>query len=70
VFVPTAQLPGWLQAWVRINPVTQVSDAARGLLLDLALGRTVTTSLVWIAAILAVFAPLAVRTYRRSSNRR
>jgi hypothetical protein len=25
---------------------------------------------VWIAAILAVFAPLAVRTYRRSSNRR
>jgi oleandomycin transport system permease protein len=67
VFVPTAQLPGWLQAWVRINPVTQVSDAARGLLLDLPLGRSITASLLWIAAILAVFAPLAVRAYRRQA---
>ena len=67
VFVPTAQLPGWPQAWVKVNPVTQVSDAARGLLLDLPLGRTITTSLVWIAAILVVFAPLAVRAYRRQT---
>lgn len=67
VFVPTPQLPGWLQAWVKVNPVTQVSDAARGLLLDLPLGGTLTTSLLWTAAILAVFAPLAVRTYRRQA---
>lgn len=65
MFVPTAQLPGWLQAWVKVNPVTQVSDAARGLLLDLPWGHTITTSLLWIAAILVVFAPLAVRAYRR-----
>jgi oleandomycin transport system permease protein len=65
VFVPTAQLPGWLQAWVRINPVTQVSDAARGLLLDLPPGRAIAVSLLWTAGILAVFAPLAVRAYRR-----
>ena len=57
MFVPTAQLPGWLQAWVKVNPVTQVSDAARGLLLDLPLGGTLTTSLLWTAAILVVFAP-------------
>jgi oleandomycin transport system permease protein len=67
VFVPTAQLPGWLQAWVKVNPVTQLSDAARGLLLDLPLGRTITTSLLWSAAILVVFAPLAVRAYRRQA---
>jgi oleandomycin transport system permease protein len=65
VFVPTAELPGWLQAWVKVNPVTQVSDAARGLLLDLPLGRTITMSLLWTAGILVVFAPLAVRAYRR-----
>src|SRR5215218_3194750 len=65
VFVPTASLPGWLQAWVKLNPVTQVSDAARGLLLDLPLGRTITMSLLWTAGILVVFAPLAVRAYRR-----
>jgi len=67
VFVPTTQVPGWLQAWVKINPVTQVSDAARGLMLDLPLGRTITTSLLWTASILAVFAPLAVRAYRRQA---
>jgi oleandomycin transport system permease protein len=65
VFVPAAQLPGWLQAWVRVNPVTQVSDAARGLLLDLPPGRTIAMSLLWIAGTLVVFAPLAVRVYRR-----
>jgi oleandomycin transport system permease protein len=65
VFVPTAELPGWLQAWVKINPVTQVSDAARGLLQDQPLGHAVTSSLLWTAGILVVFAPLAVHTYRR-----
>jgi oleandomycin transport system permease protein len=64
VFVPTAELPGWLQAWVKINPVTQVSDAARGLL-DQPLGHAVNASLLWTAGILVVFAPLAVRAYRR-----
>jgi oleandomycin transport system permease protein len=45
--------------------VTQVSDAARGLLLDLPHGHAVAASLLWTAGILAVFAPLAVRAYRR-----
>ena len=65
VFVPTVDLPGWLQAWVKVNPVTQVSNAARGLLLDQPLGHAVTASLLWTAGILVVFAPLAVRAYRR-----
>jgi ABC-type polysaccharide/polyol phosphate export permease len=58
-------LPGWLQAWVKVNPVTQVSNAARGLLLDQQPGHAVTASLLWTAGILVVFAPLAVRAYRR-----
>jgi len=45
--------------------VTQVSDAARGLLLDLPRGHAVAASLLWTAGILAVFAPLAVRASRR-----
>jgi oleandomycin transport system permease protein len=65
VFVPTAELPGWLQAWVKVNPVTLVSDAARGLMLDLPRGHAVAAALLWSAGILAVFAPLAVRAYRR-----
>jgi oleandomycin transport system permease protein len=55
-----------LEAWVKVNPVTQVSDAARGLLLDLPQGGTITTSLLWIAAILTVMRP-SVRAYRRQA---
>src|SRR5688572_8098990 len=32
VFVPTETMPGWLQAWVKVNPVTHLADAARGLM--------------------------------------
>jgi oleandomycin transport system permease protein len=67
VFVPTDKLPGWLQAWVKINPVTQVSDAVRALMLDLPVGDSVVTSLLWTVGIVVVFAPLAVRVYRRLS---
>jgi oleandomycin transport system permease protein len=65
VFVPAASLPGWLQAWVKVNPVTQVADAVRALVLGLPPGRAVTAALLWTAGILVVFAPLAVRAYRR-----
>ncbi len=65
VFVPTGRLPGWLQAWVKINPVTDVSNAARGLMLSLPLGDAVTASLLWTAGVVAVFAPLATWAYRR-----
>jgi oleandomycin transport system permease protein len=65
VFVPTGKLPGWLQAWVKINPVTQLSDALRSLLLDRPVGHAVTWSLLWTVGIAAVFAPLAMGAYRR-----
>lgn len=73
VFLPTSTMPGWLAAFADRQPITIVSNALRGLTLGpgaLAPGHTVTsevlTALTWAAAILAVFVPLAVRTYRRS----
>ncbi|GAA4567915.1 ABC transporter permease [Planotetraspora kaengkrachanensis] len=65
VFVPAEKLPGWLQAWVRINPVSQVTDAVRALTLGLPAGGSVPASLLWSAGIAAVFAPAAVLLYRR-----
>jgi oleandomycin transport system permease protein len=65
IFVPTAKLPGWLQAWVKINPVTQVSNAVRGLMLDQPIGATAAHALLWSLAIVAVFAPVAGWIYRR-----
>jgi ABC transporter DrrB family efflux protein len=73
VFVPTDTMPSWLQAFAENQPVTIIGNAIRGLMLGpgaLPAGQTVsgqvTLAFVWIAGILVVFAPLAVRIYRRA----
>jgi oleandomycin transport system permease protein len=65
MMVPTKTMPGWLQAWVKVNPVTDVMEATRGLMTGGPVAGPAVRSLLWAAAILAVFAPLAVRAYRR-----
>ena len=73
VFVPTQTMPSWLQAFAENQPVTIVANAARGLILGggaLLPGQTVRgqvlLAVLWTLAITAVFAPLAVRIYRRT----
>jgi ABC transporter DrrB family efflux protein len=73
VFVPTQTMPTWLQPFAANQPVTVATNALRGLVLGqgaLPPGRTVAgqvlLALFWAAAITAVFAPLAVRAYRRT----
>ena len=73
VFVPTQTMPAWLQPFAANQPVTVATNALRGLILGqgaLPPGRTVAgqvaLALLWAVAITAVFAPLAVRTYRRT----
>ena len=69
MFVPTATLPGWLQAWVKINPVTHLVDAIRGLMVGGPVAGPAAAGRCSAGAILlAVFAPLAVRAYRRTTN--
>ncbi len=70
-FVPVSSMPGWLQAFAVHQPVSQVIDATRDLLLG---GRTgewgtgnVWQALAWTAGILVVFSPLAVWRYRRAA---
>ena len=65
VFVPTTTLPGWLQAWVKVNPVTYLSNAVRGLMVGGPVAGPAWHALAWSAGIVAVFAPLAVTVYRR-----
>jgi oleandomycin transport system permease protein len=65
VFVDAGTLPGWLQAWVKVNPVTALTDAARGLMLGGPVATPLWHTLVWALGIVTVFAPLAVRRYRR-----
>jgi hypothetical protein len=58
------RLPGWLQAWVRVNPVTALASATRGLMLNGPVATPAWHSVAWSIAITVVFAPLAVRRYR------
>jgi ABC transporter DrrB family efflux protein len=66
-FVPLAALPGWLQAWARINPVSVNVDALRALLQGWPSGTYhLGIAVAWVVGILVVFVPLSVRRYRRS----
>jgi ABC transporter DrrB family efflux protein len=66
-FVNPASMPGWLEAFANVNPITKVIDAMRGLMLDgqYPLAKPLWQSIVWIAAIVLVFAPLTIAKYRR-----
>jgi oleandomycin transport system permease protein len=64
-FAPTDTMPGWLQAWVNVNPVTALVDATRGLLVGGPVATPVIQSVLWAAGLLVVFAPLSVWAFRR-----
>jgi ABC transporter DrrB family efflux protein len=64
-FVPLATMPGWLQAIARTNPVTYAVDALRALLAGGPTAWPVMLAVAWIAGLVVVFAPLAVRRYQR-----
>ncbi len=64
-FAPAETMPGWLQAFVNVNPVTITTDAIRALLAGEPAGSLVAASLAWTAAITAVFFTLAVRRFQR-----
>jgi oleandomycin transport system permease protein len=63
-FAPTETMPGWLQAWVSINPVTRMADALRGLLVGGPVAANAIATILWGAAFAAVFGPLAVWALR------
>ena len=64
-FVATETMPGWLQAFVNVNPISHLVGAVRGMMLGGPVGNDLMWTLVWMAGLLAVFFPLAVRAYRR-----
>jgi ABC transporter DrrB family efflux protein len=68
IFVPVATMPGWLQAFDKVNPISVTVDALRVLCLGGPTARPVTEALVWIAALLAVSIPAAVFRYRRTAS--
>ena len=76
VFVPTQTLPDWLRPVAEWNPVSALTAATRQLwgnpnpyaASGFPAEQPVLLTLIWVAVIVAVFAPLAVRRYRLISR--
>jgi ABC-2 type transport system permease protein len=65
VFVRPQTMPGWLQAFVKVNPVSHLVTAERGLIHGQAAPGQVAWVLFASAALVAVFAPVTVYLYGR-----
>ena len=75
VFVPIATMPGWLQAFAKVNPISLTVNAIRALTLGSRTATAVqggtTGTHVWqallsIAVMVASFVPLSIRAYRKT----
>ncbi|HEX6311865.1 MAG TPA: ABC transporter permease [Acidimicrobiia bacterium] len=78
-FVPTENLPSGVRTFAEWNPVSSAAQAVRELFGNIppdapeptawSLQHPTLYTLLWIAAIIAVFAPLSVRQYKRATSR-
>ena len=68
-FVPVESMPEALRWFAKINPFTIEVDAMRALWVGAPAHNSVWGAVVWSLVILAIFAPLAVRRYRRAAGR-
>lgn len=66
-FVPVETMPGWLQGFVTVNPVSHLVTAARELANNGHFGMDVVWALVGAGIVVAVMAPITVRTYMRKA---
>ena len=66
VFVAPETLPGPLEAFVDVNPISILATASRGLMAGNAETTDIAIVLAVAAALTAVFAPLTTRLYRRN----
>jgi ABC-type multidrug transport system permease subunit len=78
-FVPLETLPAPLQTFAEWNPVSAVTQATRELFGNIPPGypeptawplqNPVLYTLIWVVILIAVFAPLSVRQYKRAARR-
>jgi ABC-2 type transport system permease protein len=64
VFVAPRTMPGWLHAFVDVNPISHVVTAERGLMAGTATAGQIGWVLLASAALIAVFGPLTAHLYR------
>lgn len=66
-FVPTEGMNRYLKAFAENQPITQVVEAVRALMLGAPAGEYIVTSLLWCGGLLLVSIPLASWLFRRKT---
>ncbi len=65
-FVQVDHMPGWLQPWARNQPVSVTAETFRALTIGGPTSDLIMKSIFWSVVIIAIFAPIAVRLYRKA----
>ncbi|GAK00189.1 ABC transporter permease [Geomicrobium sp. JCM 19055] len=69
VFVDPETLPGWLQGFVAINPISLLTTAVRGLMHGTATIQDLTLVLIVAVILFIIFAPLTMFLFRNSEKK-
>ncbi|WP_031476587.1 ABC transporter permease [Streptomyces bicolor] len=69
IFAPTDSMPGWLQSFTDVNPLSSLADAARGLMVggNGPIAQDVWVTVAWSLGLTAVMAPIAIHKFRTKS---
>ncbi|MCZ1010303.1 ABC transporter permease [Streptomyces lydicus] len=68
IFAPTTSMPGWLEGFTEVNPLSNLADASRALINNQgAVAHPALVTLGWAVAITAVTMPLAVAKFRKKT---
>jgi oleandomycin transport system permease protein len=64
-FAPVHSMPGWLQSFTKVNPLSALADASRALINGGPVLHSALLVLAWSVGLTVVFAPLAVARFRK-----
>lgn len=68
IFVDPETMPSGLQAFVKVNPISLVVTAVRGLMHGTATSEQIVEALIGCAVLVAIFAPLTMYLYSNKNN--
>ncbi|MEU8851531.1 ABC transporter permease [Streptomyces sp. NPDC048564] len=64
IFAPTTSMPGWLQSFTDVNPLSSLADAARGLMVGGPVAHDLWVTVAWSVGLTAIMAPIAIHKFR------
>jgi oleandomycin transport system permease protein len=67
IFAKPTTMPGWLEGFTKVNPLSNLADASRALINGGPVAHAVWVTLAWALGITLVTAPLAVARFRRKT---